>query len=157
MNRSLAGIFELLGTLLGASHIDDAQKINEIFKCHSDFWFDREADRRLRTRLTLEVKRLVAHDENMATNLADILIRDQAGLPPREEDTDPVYRRYDRRAGKILLLNDDRTEIRIIGPCPSSEFRWAAVERLSDGMRWLISWVVISELQVKKVCEGASK
>lgn len=155
MNRSLSGILELLKALGGLGSLSEAQKIDRLFNAHPDFWFDPDAGRRLRLALTLEVKSLVNHDENMATNLADILIRDQARLPPREEDTDPVYREYDGRAGEILLLNDDRTEIRIIGPCPSSEFRWAAVERLSDGMRWLISWVVISELQAKKVCEVA--
>lgn len=143
MNRSFLGILDQLEVLLGTSSLADAQKLDRIFNDHPDFWFNPDADRRLRIAITLEVKRLVEHDENMATNLADILIRHQAGLPPREEDVDPVYEDYSRRTGDHLML-DETTEIEIIGPCPASPFRWAAVMRLDDQAKWPMSWVVLS-------------
>lgn len=150
MNRSLDAIYELLVKLLGECSLSNAQKIDEIFAAHSDFWFDEEADRRLRNALYPEAQRLTGDDGNLNINLTDAMIRDQAGLPPREDDIDPVYADYRIRAGDILIYEDNVTEIRIIGPCPSSPFCWAAVESLSDKVQWLMSWIVIQELTVKQ-------
>lgn len=156
MKLSIEEIQSLISDSLGTCSLTDAAKVYLVFARYPDFWRDPEQDRKLRIDLHLEVKRLTGDDGQITINLSDKLVRQLGGLPPREDDIDPVYGDYNKRAGDILLLNDDETEIKIVGPCPGSPFRWAVVTRLADDVTWVMSWHVINEHKVKERGEPIS-
>lgn len=157
MRHSIEDVQSLIAKTLGNCPLADASKIYLVFARYLDFWQNAEENRKLKIELHLEVKRLTGDDGQITINLADMLIREQAGLPQREDDTDPVYEDYDKRAGDIILLNDDVTEVMIIGPSPTSPFRWAVVKSLNDDVAWLMSWVVIREHKVKARGESSMR
>ena len=71
-------------------------------------------------------------------------MRDQAGVPQREDDTDSVFEDY--RTSEGLKFSDGGTEYVVVGPCPVSHFRQALVMRTSDSSLQIMRWSRVAML-----------
>ena len=123
----------------------DAQagRMLELFEHFPSFWCNEEQATQLRNKLSVVAYGLTG-ESNSAINFADALMREQAGLVPREEDTDPVFEEYDRSEG--VEFRDGGAAFVVVGPCPVAHFRHAVVMKTSDNSLKLMPWSLVMRL-----------
>lgn len=120
-----------------------AGRMLERFEQYPSFWCNEDEATRLRNKLSVIAYGLTG-ESNSAINLADALMREQAGLLPREQDTDPVFEDYGRSEG--VKFRDGADEFIVVGPCPVAHFRHAVVMKTSDSSLKLMPWTLVSRL-----------
>ncbi|MFL6284463.1 MAG: hypothetical protein ACJ74Q_15065 [Pyrinomonadaceae bacterium] len=136
-------IADLLGAFLGRAEEDASSRIGELFAEFPHFWCAADEDVSLRGRLHVITFGLTG-EENSAINLADAIIRDQAGLPRREDDTDPVFEAYGTSGG--MTYTEGGESYVVVGPCPSASFRHAVVMREKDSSLKIVRWSGVKDL-----------
>lgn len=120
-----------------------AGRMLERFEEYPSFWCNEEEATNLRNKLSVIAYGMTG-EANSAINLADAVMREQAGLLPRELDTDPVFEGYDRSEG--VKFSDGGAEFAVVGPCPVAHFRHAVVMKTSDSTAKLMPWSTVSRL-----------
>lgn len=122
-----------------------AGRMLELFEQFPSFWCNEEDAGQLRNKLSVVAYGLTG-ESNSAINLAEALMREHAGLLPREEDTDPVFEDYDRSEG--VKFRDGGDEFIVVGPCPVAHFRHAVVMKIADSSLKLMPWSLVSRLSL---------
>lgn len=120
-----------------------AGRMLERFEEFPSFWCAEEEATQLRNKLSVIAYGLTG-ESNSAINLADSVMREQANLLPREQDTDPVFEDYDRSEG--VKFRDGGAAFVVVGPCPVAHFRHAVVMKTSDNSLKLMPWSIVMRL-----------
>lgn len=139
----LESLVAAIERLTGRREEAAAASMLSLFEQSPSFWCSEEEAGQLRTKLNFAALGLTGED-NSAINLADALMREQAGLRPREEDTDPVFEDYDTSEG--LTFRDGGDEFVVVGPCPVAHFRHAVVMKARDSSLQIMPWSLVSRL-----------
>jgi hypothetical protein len=135
-------IIDLINARLGRTEEEASARICELFLAFPHFWCAAEEDVQLRGRLNVLTYALTG-EENTAITLADAIIRDQAGLPQREMDDDPVFDEYRTSSGKTYA--EGGTVFTVVGPCPAAGFRHAVVMSTKDSSLKIVCWASIKD------------
>ncbi len=141
-NRERAASVEaVIARALGYSVTTSTGRVLALLDAHPNFWCNESEAGQLRNKLSVVTYRLTG-EANSAVTLAERIMRDQAGLPTREDDTDPVFERYASSEG--LAFADAGQGYSVVGACPVSSFRWAVVMSDADSSLKLMRWSQIS-------------
>ena|SRR5437764_80289 len=135
-------IIELINARIGRTEEEASARICELFLAFPHFWCSSEEDMKLRGRLHVLTYALTG-EENSAITLADAIIRDQAGLPQREMDDDPVFDEYRTSHGRTYA--EGGTVFTVVGPCPAASFRHALVMNTKDSSLKIVRWASIKD------------
>ena len=143
-NRERAAAVEaVIARALGYRVTTSTGRALALLEEHFNFWCNEAEAGRLRNKLSVLTNNLTG-EANSAVTLADRIMRDQAGIPQREDDCDPVFEAYSTSEG--LAFADGGSEYRVVGACPVSSFRWAVVMKTSDSSLKLMRWTEVTRL-----------